>query len=152
MQFPSGTVFTHPNTLGREEIAAFSFEFLLIPAEGLKEKGLGADPYLTASVYEFEDSLTKERSTIDVSRVKHGFDTTLRPGKYYLNPNLGFSYYCERVTDKDFQMCLIESYQFGNLLQCQYTQSIEYASQFVEITDKDEIARLRGMYESYKRN
>ena len=47
-------------------------------------------------------------------------------------------------------MCLVEAYSFGNLIQCQYIQGIEYASQFVEITDRDEIARLRAMYEIYK--
>lgn len=54
------------------------------------------------------------------------------------------------MSEADYQMCLVESYVFGNLIQCRYTQGIEYASQFVEITDGDEIARLRAMYEVYK--
>lgn len=150
VRFPRGTVFIHPNTLVREEITAFSFEFCLVPGEGLKEKGLGVDPYLTASVYEFEDSLTNERTVVDTSRLQHGFDTVLQPGKFYRNPNLGWSYYCESVSEGNYQMCLVEGYVFGNLIQCQYIQGTEYARQFVEITDQDEITRLRVTYETYK--
>jgi hypothetical protein len=150
VRFPPGTVFVHPNTLAREEVSAFSFEFCIVPAEGLEEKGLGADLYLTASVYEFEDSLTKERTVVDASRLRHGFDTVLQPGKFYTNPNLGWSYYCERVSEVDYQMCLVESYAFGKLIQCQYIQGIEYAGQFVEVTDEAEVMRLRSMYEKYK--
>jgi hypothetical protein len=57
-------------------------------------------------------------------------------------PNMDFSYYCEWATEKEYQTCLVESYQLGNLIQCRLTQSIEYARQFVEITDKEEIKRL----------
>lgn len=58
-----------------------------------------SDPHLTASVYEFEDSLTKERTVVDASRLRYGFDTALQPPSVVL-PRLDESVNCSAQTSR----------------------------------------------------
>jgi hypothetical protein len=90
---------------------------------------------------------------LDSSKLKLGFDTLLHPGKYYRNPKLGFSYFCLEVRDSKADMVLVESFQYGRLVQGTLRGSPkEWWWQFIEVTDKKEIARLTKLYESYMRN
>jgi hypothetical protein len=141
-----------------EEVSAFLFQYRLVfakdddAARRLETMGLGSDPYLTSSVYHLTDEFNKTDIEIDVSRLDMGFDTVLEQGKYYVNPNLGFSYYCERVNGSEVTMCLVESYQMGNLFQCRYVQDMAYARQYVEITDTGEISRLATLLKRFNRD
>ncbi len=79
-----------------------------------------------------------------------GFDTEIKAGYYYKNPDLDFSYYCENVGETKVKMWLIESYQNNGLFQAIGTTSLTNTAQFIEVTDKVEIDRLRKMYEELK--
>jgi len=153
VEFPDKTELVHPNLGARTPIVSFSMMYQLITAGDLKNTGeLGIDPYLDGSIYKLENEFTNESRIIDSSKLELGFDTQLQPGKYYRNPKLGFSYYCLKVTDEDADMVLVESYQYGQLLQATgHGHPREWWSQFVEITDKHEIARLTKLYEKYRK-
>jgi len=74
-------------------------------------------------------------------------DTILIPGHFYISPSLGFSYYCKDITDGLATMIMVESYQHGRLLQAVFTQKVEYQTYYLEITDEDEIKRLKHVGE-----
>lgn len=74
-------------------------------------------------------------------------DTILIPNRFYISPSLGFSYYCKDITDGLATMILVESYQHGRLIQAVLTQKVEYQAYYLEITDEDEIKRLKHVGE-----
>jgi len=75
------------------------------------------------------------------------YDTILIPGHFYISPSLGFSYYCKDITDSLATMIMVESYQHGRLLQAVFTQEVEYQAYYLEITDENEIKRLKQVGE-----
>lgn len=151
IQFPDETEVIHMNGLQRDKVKSFLFDYCLIPISNLKStKGLGIDPYLSGDVYEFTDEINNTSQIIDKSKYQLGFDTEIKAGHYYKNPNLDFSYYCEYVGETQVKMWLIESYQNNGLFQAIGTLPITNTAQFVEVTDKIEIDRLRKMYEQLK--
>jgi hypothetical protein len=154
VEFPEGTDVIHPNLGNRTPIESFRVMYQLISAGDLKSTGeLGIDPYLDGSIYKLANEITSDTIMIDSSKLKLGFDTKLEVGKYYRNPKLGFSYYCIRVRDDDADLVLVESYQYGRLIQATgHGHPREWWSQFVEITDKQEVERLTRLYEQYQKN
>lgn len=151
IEFPSGNEIIHLKNLLKYSVSSFLFDFVLIPINNLKTtKGLGIDPYLSGDVYELIDEVSNNKQTIDASNYNFGFDTVLKAGKYYKNPILNFSYYCQLVKENEAEMWLIESYQNGGLFQAVGTLHLINTAQFVEITDEDEIIRLEKMYKELK--
>jgi HEPN domain-containing protein len=80
------------------------------------------------------------------SKEKMDFDTTLEAGKFYYNPDIGTSYFCERIDSNNATIFLVESDRSGSCIQVRFVQSTEYASQYFEITDMQEIERLMTIY------
>jgi hypothetical protein len=150
INYPAGTVLIHSGTGARIAITTFSFLFRLVSESDLiTTDGLGVDRYLSGSIYKLEDPSGGEGQIIDTSKLRHGFDTVLVAGKYYVNPNLQFYYYCQAVTGDMATMVLVESYQLANLVQVTFAIHKDWWSQFVEIVDGAEIKRLHAMYEAY---
>jgi hypothetical protein len=145
---PLGTVLIHPNTGGETRVKAFAFSYRLIPGVQLiNPEAHDNDPYgVEASL---KEELAKKNPSADPSRIGAGFDTILRPSRYYYNPNLQFSYYCEEVKKGEARIVLVESYQNGNLIQVRATVSRSSYGQFVEITEQGEIDRLSKLYDTY---
>jgi hypothetical protein len=154
VEFPKGTVVIHPNLGTRTRVKSFSVLYQLITASDLKTtEGLGVDPYFDGSIYKLQNERTSEILMIDASKLRLGFHTILKPGKYYQNPHLGFSYYCLEVTELNADMVLVESHQAGRLFQATLRGSPrEWWWQFVEVSDKKEIERLTRLYEGYIAN
>ncbi len=63
----------------------------------------------------FKEELAKRNPAADPSNIDKGFDTKLRVGRYYYNPRLQFSYFCEEVKESLSTIVVVESYQNGNL-------------------------------------
>ncbi len=105
------------------------------------------DPYGVED--SLKDELAKRNPSADPSRIGSGFNTILRPTRYYYNPNLQFSYYCEEVKKGEARIVLVESYQNGNLIQARATISRPFYGQFVEVTEQNEIDRLTKLYDTY---
>lgn len=149
VQLPENTSMIHPNSSRSTPISAFSCDYRLIALCGFVTKeGLGTDHYLLGST--LKDDLVKKNPEIDAGRIGIGFDTKLQSGKYYYNPTLQFSYYCESARKGTARLVLIESYQGGNLLQARVMVSTQLSPQYVEVTAPSELARLSELYEKFK--
>jgi hypothetical protein len=148
VELPQRTFVVHPNTGARTPVTRFSFQFQLVPvAEFINKDSLGKDHYLLGTT--LQDELAKKNPNADPKRIESGFDTTLRFGKYYYNPRLQFSYYCESAKKGVAKLVLLESYQGGQLFQARIEGDAALASQFVEITNPEEIDRLKSVYETF---
>ena len=148
VQLPEGTVLVHPDTITKIPVTSFLFEYRLIAvADCVNKEDLGKDHYLLGS--SLEDELAKRNSEADPSQIESGFATKFRFGKYYYNPRLQFSYYCEFAKQRRAKLVLLESYQGGKLLQARLEVDLARASQFVEITNPKELAKLAKMYEVF---
>lgn len=148
IRLPPSTVVKHPNTGRETRVKTFGFTYRLIPrAELIDPEVHFTDPYGVEASLKVE--LAKRNPSADPSKIGVGFDTVLRPTKYYYNPNLKFSYYCEEVKKGQARIVLVESYQGGGLLQARGTISRPLYSQFVEVTEQAEIDRLSKLYDTF---
>lgn len=149
---PKGTWMTHPNFPNhRTPIKAIFVDHVLITESDLGEVDyVSDDPRLSPEILKIEDALSGEARLVDTSQLQHGFDTVIETGHFYLNPNLGNSYYVELIDEGMVTYYVVESYVYGNLMQAKYTQNIKYSSQFVPITDQHEIDRLQLMLDKLK--
>lgn len=152
IEFPPGSVLIHPNTGERTPIKSFSFMFCVLAAKDLKRTGgFGDDPYLDGSVYKLRDEISKEETTIDASELQLGFDTILEVGKFYHNPHLKFSYYCEEVQGEKATMVALEARQHGRNFQAQFVTPKDWWWQFTEVEDEDEIERLKALLDDLEK-
>lgn len=79
------------------------------------------------------------------------FETGLKEGHFYVDPNLNFFYFCEKIEGDTAYWILIESYQHGHLIQVRFTQSTEYASNYLEVKNKEDLKRLKLMLNNLKK-
>lgn len=86
-------------------------------------------------------------STVATKDERNPSGSILFPGRFYISPSLGFSYYCKNITDGLATMIMVESNQHGRLIQAVFTQKVEYQTYYLEITDEDEIKRLKHLGE-----
>lgn len=72
--------------------------------------------------------------------------------RFYKN-KLGYSYYCDAVSDVTATLYLVESWQRGELIQALFEQKLIHATvdNYTLITDKGEITRLRKMLTNLRR-
>jgi len=96
-----------------------------------------------------KEELAKRNRSADSSRIGLGFETILRPTKYYYNPQLRFSYYCEEVKKGRAKIVLVESYLNRELLQARFVVMRSAYDQFVEVTERSEIDRLTKIYDTF---
>lgn len=146
---PAGTVFIHPNSQAEVKVNAFMFTYRLIPKAELLEPEAHFEDHYGVTENSLREQLAKRNPTADSARIGLGFDTVLRPTRYYYNPQLQFSYYCEEVTKGQAKIVLVESYQNGKLMQARFTISRPQYQQFVEVTEPTEIARLTKLYDVF---
>jgi restriction endonuclease len=134
--FPKGTVAVHPNVrTSRLPVTEFSFTYRLIPVCGWGKTEFENGPYLSDPT--LREELAKRSPSSDPSKIEVGFDTKLRAGKFYYNPKLHFSYYCERIKNGKATMALIESRQNGMLVQARWNILTEDSRRYVEITEQE---------------
>jgi hypothetical protein len=67
----------------------------------------------------------------------------LKPANSIIIPVWSSLNYCISVEESFFDIICVESYQHGGLFQYSGRQSIEAQSSYVEITDENEINRLK---------
>jgi len=80
-----------------------------------------------------------------------GYDKPIEAGKFYVLPSLNSHYYCERIEGDLVHWVLVESYQYGHLIQAELKQKLVYAGHYVEVTDERTLRRLRLMLTHLKR-
>lgn len=101
--------------------------------------------------YDYKNVLTDEHTIIKGDDLLLGVDTKLERGKFYSQARLKFFFYCEKTTDTQAFMYLVESYQHGQFCQAYFSVPIPEANPYyIEVTDASEIQRLQKMLEHYK--
>jgi hypothetical protein len=125
---------THP-------VNALEFTYKLDSLRALKQPGI--DPTLVSGTYEYRDLRTGQVRRFPKYALQLEYDTVFREGTFYFEPTLEYSYYCHRLKGSQARMFLVESYQHGTLVQVIMTMDTKFQRRYVEITDADEIQRLR---------
>ena len=149
--FPDNTFANIPN---EKPLKATSLLFKCKFYEAFVAKGLFLDNHIRQGIntsYELLDEGGNITHSISPSEFKIGFDTKLEVGKFYENPKMYSSYFCEKVENDSVSWVLIESYQHGNLLQARFTQNVKCSSYYLEITDKKKISKLKLMLEKLEK-
>lgn len=97
------------------------------------------DPFLLYKFgvsYEYNDVLNDYKTSFQIQDLELGFDTKLESGKFYLAQRTGFYYYCRIIEDEIVTLDLVESYQYGTLLQAvRMQQEIKYQKNYIEVLD-----------------
>jgi len=140
-----------PNEFNKKRIYSIQFSYEKILARSYS--GPPFDPHQIHkihTIYELFDVVRNKVNTIDSLGLPLGFDTIFETGKFYVNPSLGANYFCERIDNNIAHLLLVESYQFGTLVQASVTQEIQYQNLYVEILDRKEIKRLTKIYKKIK--
>ena len=146
---PPDTLLIHPNFQTKVRIKAFAFTYRIIPQAEVRDLEAVFENHYGVTKKSLCEEMLKRNAAADPSRIGEGFDTVLRPNKFYYNPQLQFPYYCEAITKGQARLVLVESYQNGNLMQARFTVSRGQYSQFVVVTDSGEIDRLRKLYDTF---
>lgn len=145
---PIGTEAVFPISEERIPVSHFLFSYWMEDARLMKPTPFDPTIYTNLGLkYEYKDELNDARSIIDASKLQLGFDTKLGAGKFYAQPGLKFSYFCESVSENEAKIYLVESYQHGQFIQAELRVPLSASSYYVEVTDSVEIARLRKLYE-----
>lgn len=145
LPFPSGSQLLVPHEPARI-VQCIRFKCRLI--EVGVPKGPVLDNHVRAGLaerVELRDSKGNLHHTAQVSKLPLRFDSPLKEGKFYEQAALFNRYYCERISGDLVHWVLVESYQFGRLVQARFTQKLEYAAVYVEVVDEVILARLRQM-------
>lgn len=106
------------------------------------------DPYLLQKInskYLYKDEITGESHKLKSNDLQLGFDNVFEVGKFYFNPRYEFFYYCDKIVDNIATIILVESYQHGNLIQCSFQANTKHSKHYVEVTDNNEIKRLKKL-------
>lgn len=120
-----------PHLREQHEVDKVSFNYKIVAVKSFLVTS-NFDPYI-------EEKMHINKS----SENQITFDTLIEAGKFYYNPSSEFSFYCVSVEENTFKIFCVESYQHGELIQFGATQGIEGQSSYLEITDEDEINRLK---------
>jgi hypothetical protein len=95
---------------------------------------------------------TGEEQTFSVHGLALGINTAFAEGAFYEQPPLaGYYYYCDRIDADIVTMYLVESFQFGQLIQFKYTAKVETAKFYIPVSDKAVIQRLQRRLARLKR-
>ncbi len=95
---------------------------------------------------------TGEERSFKYSDLALGIDTSFIPGKFYEAQGLGYFYFCEEVKDGMAQMCMVESFQLGQLVQARLTMEAKYGKHYIPVTDKSTIERLQRRLKRLQEN
>ena len=115
----------------------------------------GIDPTIFsqfAGQLEYKDELTGEVRILDGMRLQLGVDTKFEEGKYYYDPRFnGFSYFCEELEKEDVILILLESIQHGQLFRGEIREPANTSTNFLVVTDENEVVRLEGLLREFKK-
>lgn len=147
MQLPRNTKVRYPHedhniAVDRVRFTAKIFTCQIVNAGGL-------DPYIIPGDWAMTNLTTRETRRFDSRIIRRGFGNSFEVGEFYVNPNLGFNYFCEKIHEEEITLVLVESYQHGTIIQARITLGIDQADHFLPIKDGEEIKRLQKIYKRY---
>jgi hypothetical protein len=107
-------------------------------------------PGMNPAQYQYTNEQTQKTTTINAKELKLGFETRLESGKYYFDPQENAPYYCESIEEKGALLFLLYSYQQGSFVQGKCVVPLSAAGHFFEISDAEEIDKLKILYAQVK--
>jgi len=110
------------------------------------------DPLLLVPDVNVQNVNTGEVKTFKYRDLALGIDNSFHPGKFYEAPALGYLYFCERVKDGIAELCMVESFQHGQLVQARLRMKAKYGKLYIPVTDKGTIERLQRRLDRLKAN
>jgi hypothetical protein len=144
IQLQHGTKIRFPNTSAEIPVSHVLLSYWMQDARVIV-------PHSTPSIqYQYKNERTETTTTIDAEKLKLGFETKLEPGKFYIDPQTNYFYYCESIIKKGALLYLIYSYQNGQFVQGKAILPLSEANCFLEITDKQEIEKMKLLYQQVK--
>jgi hypothetical protein len=154
MNLPSGATLIIPPKNERIPVKEMRFSVQLVGGRKIDSPGL--DPLLDANKLKHISIKSPDGNLVmnmKASAIPIGFDTPLKEGSFYVQPDSDFKYYCEKINGDKVRWILIESYQHGKLIQVKFTQeknaAIKSVSRYLLIEDKREISRLKELLSSF---
>jgi Restriction endonuclease len=147
------TVVTGPQdgVIPLKQLAAIRIQTLITKARTLHGPNMVDPSFLLPNVI-VQNVHTGEVRTFKYRDLALGIDNAFLPGKFYEAPELGYCYFCERVKDGIAEMCMVESFQHGQLIQARFTMDAKYAKMYIPVTDKTTIERLQRRLDRLKEN
>lgn len=106
------------------------------------------DPGLFTSKVVYEDILNNEVHKFEIYDLIMGSEN-VEVGKFYCTMHPLNYYYCSKKTSSSIQWMLIESFQNGDLIRATYTQDVIWEKNYIPISDKKTIARLKKRLSDY---
>ncbi|MCX5817896.1 MAG: restriction endonuclease [Proteobacteria bacterium] len=141
-----------PTIIDNAQLSKITLKYKLIIGRPLKSNQ-NLDLHVARKLftnYEYKDVLKGTKIEVEGSKLRIGIDTTLQPGKFYIN-NLGFYYYCDSLDGTIATVYLVESYQHGRLLQTgRFQIETKHADHYLEVTEKHDIKRLKNRLNKLK--
>jgi len=150
---PEGTSVTGPNdgVIPLKPLAAIRIQTLMTKARTLHGPNM-IDPSFLVPDVNVQNVNTGEVKTFRYRELALGIDNAFLPGKFYEAPELGYLYFCERVKDGIAEVCMVESFQHGQLVQARLTMEAKYGKLYIPVTDKSTIERLQRRLDRMKAN
>jgi len=149
LPLPAGSQFEEPHEDAVDVVALrFKCEFVEIGYTS----GPVLDVHLQASLkrrVEIQDGDGRLIHGSPLASIPMGFDTTLEPGEFYEVPSLFTRYYCEKIEGDMVSWIVIESYQFGGLVQARIRQKLKYRTDYVPVVDACVRKRLQRLLDRY---
>jgi hypothetical protein len=105
------------------------------------------DPAVMLPDVNVKNVSTGEERAFKYSELALGLDTSFEAGKFYEAPGLGYFYFCEQVENGMAHICMVESFQMGQLVQARLTLEAKYGKHYISVTDKSTIERLQRRLE-----
>ncbi|MCX5838537.1 MAG: restriction endonuclease [Deltaproteobacteria bacterium] len=145
MAFPKETVATVPY---EGEVKPEGIKFCYKLTKAFIPKAPIIDTHVLEGIrtfYELTDENGNVVRKLTAREINLGFDTKLEAGKFYFTPSLHNYDYCEKIENNLAHFIMIESYQFGMLIQARLVLETKYSAHYVEVTDKKRLERLKKM-------
>lgn len=101
------------------------------------------DPSVLAPDVYVQNVASGAKHTFRMRDLPLGVDTVLKEGRFYEQPQFPAYYYCDRIVGDIADIYVVESFQFGQLLQAKVTVEKRYWNYYVELTDSKIIDRLQ---------
>lgn len=141
---PDGTIVTGPQdgVIPLEPLSAVRILTKIVLARPILGPN-AIDPSVLLPDVNVKNVSTGEERAFKYSDLALGIDNAFMPGKFYEAPGLGYFYFCEQVKDGIAQICMVESFQLGQLVQARLTMKAKYGARYVPVTDKNTIERLK---------
>lgn len=150
---PDGTIVTGPQdgVVPLERLSAIHILTKIVMARPLIGPN-ALDPSILMPDVKVRNVGTGEERDFKYGDLALGIDTSFVPSRFYEAPGLGYFYFCEQVKDGIAHLCMVESFQLGQLVQARLTMDAKYGKHYIPVTEKSTIERLQRRLTRMKEN